>query len=213
MRRALRGERLPPPSPKTTALLRTPPTAPAPRGWAPRLPAGLHHEPRGSAPPNTTSRNEARRKDGTKARLRDLGCCERDGGREEKYREKDTFAWSNPGTWKTSRYCLSSAATSLFRAGSERAGGLLISAGVFVLFFFSSPDMLLVGLSPRSLPARVLGLQHPFCRWGGDFYSCFCHALKLSRLRGKEQKEDKSAAALTFEESQEPAARRGNNRR
>lgn len=68
---------------------------------------GAPSQAEGLGPPYTTSRNEARRKDGTKARLRDLGCCERDGGREEKYRERKTlFAWSNPGTWKTSRYSL-----------------------------------------------------------------------------------------------------------
>lgn len=132
----------------------------------------------------------------------------------EREKERETlFAWSNPGTWKTSRYSLVQPHPSLGQDLSVPAASRS-PLGLVYFYFSSSPDMLLVWLSPWSLPARVLGLQHPFCRWGGDRDSCFCHALKLSRLRGKEEEEDRgaAAAALTFEESQEPAARRGNNR-
>jgi len=94
----------------------------------PSPPTPLCHKPEGGVRPRqTTSQNEARRKDGTKARLRGLRCCERrrERGEIQKEREKERDAFCLEQPWYLENQpLLSSAATSLFRAGSERAGGL-----------------------------------------------------------------------------------------
>lgn len=121
MRRALRGERLPPPTPKTTALLRTPPTA---------LQGSITS--RGARPP--LQQQAEMKRDERMEQKHGYGIWgavkETEEERRNTERERDAFCLEQP--WYLENQPLqSSAATSLFRAGSERAGGLLNSTGLF----------------------------------------------------------------------------------